>query len=86
VVAGGGQEALIGGYAQAVHLGIWMLNGARADAGKGLPEPAPVMLAAGEESGSAQSCEPDCVVIAGYHRVSLVAARQETRVAHQCKE
>lgn len=39
VVAGGREEALVGRDAQAVDLGVWVLNGARADAGESLPEP-----------------------------------------------
>lgn len=39
VVAGRGEEALVGRDAQAVDLGVWVLDRARADAGEGLPEP-----------------------------------------------
>ena len=38
VVAGGGEEALVGGDAEAVDLGVWVLDRARADAREGLPE------------------------------------------------
>ena len=38
VVARGGEVALVGGYAEAVDLRFWVLDGARADAREGLPE------------------------------------------------
>lgn len=40
VVAGGREEALVGGDAEAVDLGVRVLDRAGADAGEGLPEPA----------------------------------------------
>lgn len=38
MVAGGGEEALVGGDAEAVDLGVGVLDGARADTGEGFPE------------------------------------------------
>lgn len=45
VVAGGGEEALVGGDAEAVDLGVGVLDRARADAGEGLPEADRVVVA-----------------------------------------
>jgi hypothetical protein len=38
VVAGGGEEALVGRYAESVYLGVWVGDRAAADAGEGFPE------------------------------------------------
>lgn len=62
VVAGCGEEAFVRGDAEAVDLRVGMRDGSRADAGEGLPE--------AERSARsvqiAQTCVPDCVVVARF--------------------
>ncbi len=44
MIAGCGEEALVGGDAEAVYLGVWMLDSAGADARESFPEPNCVVI------------------------------------------
>jgi hypothetical protein len=65
VVSSGGEVALVGRYAETIHLGIWVWDCARADAAEGLPEAFMCVSARQSKVTGFGQVIPDCVVISG---------------------
>jgi hypothetical protein len=72
VVAGGGEVALVGRDAEPVDLGVWVWDGARADATEGFPEALFRMSVKRQHANACGESVPDRMVIAGCRRQLFV--------------